>query len=151
MAKKNRSLKVLLIIGIVAMCGAAIAKLNFGDNLVYFYTPDEAFAKAADLSAKNIRVGAMVKPGSVQWDAHNLQLDFVATDLKGHEIEVSHKGIKPDMFREGQGVVLEGKISPDGKTFAANNLMVKHSEEYKKPDDHASMNKALLEESIFKE
>ena len=54
------------------------------------------------------------------------------------------------MFKEGQGVVVEGRIDETGKVMISKSLMVKHSEEYKKPDDHSSMNKALLEESLFK-
>ncbi|MGE0174513.1 MAG: cytochrome c maturation protein CcmE [Oligoflexales bacterium] len=150
MAKNKQPLKWLLVVGVIAVAGLAISKLNFGDNLVYFYTPQEAVAKAAELSAKKIRVGAMVKPGTVQWDPQSLQLAFTATDLKGSEIAVSHRGIKPDLFKEGQGVVMEGRIEASGTKFTSTNLMVKHSEEYKKPDDHGSMDKALLEESLFK-
>jgi len=76
----------------------------------------------------------------------------VISDLKGHEIKVSHKGTPPDMFKEGQGVVVEGILSPDGKSVKSRRLMVKHSEEYKKPGDHAGTpNKELLEKSIFKD
>ena len=70
--------------------------------------------------------------------------------MKGSEIKISHNGTPPDMFKENQGVVVEGRLSPDGKSMVAKRLMVKHSEEYKKPEDHSTMNKALLEESIFK-
>ena len=60
-------------------------------------------------------------------------------------------GTPPDMFKEGQGVVVEGRISTDGQSLAARNLMVKHSEEYKKPGaEHSSMDKELLEKSLFK-
>jgi cytochrome c-type biogenesis protein CcmE len=150
MATRNQPLKWALVVGVIAIAALAISKLNFGDNIVYFYTPQEAIAKAGELSAKKIRVGAMVKPGTVQWDATAMQLAFTATDLKGSEIAVNHKGLKPDLFKEGQGVVIEGRIDSNGTSIASTNLMVKHSEEYKKPDDHGSMDKALLEDSLFK-
>ncbi len=149
-ANKSGNLKWLVGGGIIAVAVAAISTLNFGTSVVYFYTPAEAVTKATELSAKTIKVGALVKPGSVQWEPEALNLNFMLTDLKGNEIAVSHHGTPPDMFKENQGVVVEGRIDGGGKNFVATNLMVKHSEEYKKPDDHASMDKMLLEKSIFK-
>ena len=147
MAKKSKWLIGVVIVGIAIV---ALSFLNLGNNLVYFYTPSEAVAKAAELQDREIRIGAMVKAGSVQWNPERLNLRFVATDLKGHEINVEHAGSPPDMFKEGQGVVVEGYLKGDGAQFKANNLFVKHSEEYKKPDDHAQMDKAYLEKSLFK-
>lgn len=111
--------KWILGFGVISIAIAVVSQLNFGDSLVYFYVPSEAVPQAQELSKKNIKIGAMVKKGTVDWQAKNLQLDFVITDYAGHEIDVGFKGIKPDMFNEGQGVVVEGKISPDGKTFQA--------------------------------
>ena len=143
-------LKWIIGIGIIAVAGWAVSMLNFGDSLVYFYTPAEARQKAPDLGRNTIKIGAMVKTGTVQWNPRDLDLAFVITDFKGNEIDVQHKGIKPDLFREGQGVVVEGRLSADGKNFTADRLMVKHSEEYKAPDDSHSIDKELLEKSIFK-
>jgi cytochrome c-type biogenesis protein CcmE len=117
---------------------------------VYFYTPQEAFAKAADINDKTIKVGGMVKAGTVVWKPEDLALDFVMTDMQGVDIEVSHKGTPPDMFKENAGVVVEGRIEADGKKMVSQRLMVKHSEEYKTPDSHHSVDKELLEKSIFK-
>lgn len=148
---RNTWLKWLLGLGVIGVAVGVVTQLNFSDNLVYFYTPQEATAKAAELQAKSIKIGGMIMPGTVQWDAKNLDLAFTMTDLKGIDIAVTHKGIKPDMFKEGQGVVVEGKLDASGKHMVASKLMVKHSEEYKKPgDEHGSMNKALLEDSLFK-
>lgn len=137
----------VLIIGVAII---AISALNFGENIVYFYTPKEAVADAMTLSAKTIKVGGMVKAGTVDWQAKDIKLGFTLSDLKGVDIRVDHNGTPPDMFKENQGVVVEGRLSPDGSRIVAQRLMVKHSEEYKKPDDHSTMNQALLEESIFK-
>lgn len=149
MAKKSK--KKWLIGGIVI--AASVITVSFAslqENLVYFYTPTEATAKAAELSAQTIKVGGLVKPDSVNWKPEELSLSFVITDPNGNDIDVKHKGTPPDMFKEGQGVVVEGRIDESGRTIISRNLMVKHSEEYKKPDDHSSMNKALIEQSMFK-
>ena len=137
--------------GIILVAGLAVSNLKFGDNVVYFYTPDEAMAKAPEIDTKTIKVGGMVKAGSVDWKAEELALNFVISDLKGHEIKVAHKGNPPDMFKEMSGVVVEGHISKDGQTMVSQKLMVKHSEEYKKPDVEHSIDKQLLENSMFKE
>lgn len=137
----------------LAICGvaiAAISTLRSANSLVYFYTPAEAVSQSGELSSQTIKVGGMIKPGSVEWIAKELRLNFVLTDLKGHEIGVMHTGSPPDLFKEGQGVVAEGRIYADGTKFESRRLMVKHSEEYKKSDDHSKMNQALLEDSIFK-
>ncbi len=137
--------------GILVITSLAITNLKFGDNVVYFYTPDEAQAKAKDIDTKTIKVGGMVKAGSVVWKPEDLALDFVISDLKGHEIKVAHKGNPPDMFKENSGVVVEGHIAADGASMVSQKLMVKHSEEYKKPDGTHSVDKQLIESSMFKE
>lgn len=151
MTKKKGSTR--WIIGGVIIAGAIVGMsvLSLNNNLVYFYTTGEAFAKATELEGQTIKVGGMVKPGTVQWKPEDLALNFIITDLKEHEIAVSHRGTPPEMFKESQGVVVEGKIGPTGKTMTSKHLMVKHSEEYKKPGDHSTMDKALLEKSLFKD
>lgn len=150
--KRARSTKWLIGIGLIAIAIVAIAMTQISSNVVYFYTPEEAATKAGELKDQTIKVGGMVIPGSVDWKAEDLALAFSITDLKGHEIRVNHKGTPPDMFKEGQGVVVEGHITADGKSMASRKLMVKHSEEYKKPGDHSqSVDKKLLEKSMFKD
>jgi len=123
--------------------------LNFEDSLVYFYVPSEVTSQASELQGKMIKVGAMVKKGSVVWNPKKLSLKFVITDYEGHEFKISHRGVKPDMFKEGQGVVVEGRLRGQDEILS-RTLMVKHSEEYKKPDTKHSIEKQLLEESLFK-
>lgn len=135
---------------IIAATVLGLSFLTLQGNSVYFYTPNEAFAKAGALQSSEIRVGGMVKGDSVQWDRKTLKLNFVLSDLKGQEIAVDHVGTPPDLFKENSGVVVEGRISGDGKSFLATKLMVKHSEEYRKPDGSFSMDKDLLQKSIFK-
>ena len=150
--KRSKSTKWVIGISLIAVAVLAIALTQISSNTVYFYTPDEVQAKAATLNSQNIKVAGMVVAGSREWAPETLKLAFTITDLKNHDIRVSYNGPPPDMFKEGQGVVVEGKISMDGKSFAAKTLMVKHSEEYKKPSEHGgSINKELLEKSLFKD
>ena len=149
MGQKN-FVKWVIGCGVISVAVIATSFLNFGDNIVYFYTPQEALAKVDELTDKTIKVGALVKPGSVAYEAESGKLSFTLTDGQGHEINVNHRGIPPDMFKENQGVIVEGRMEAKGQQIVAQTLMVKHSEEYKKPDDHSTMNKALLEKSLFK-
>jgi len=150
MQAKGKTTKWLIGGAVIAAAIVALSFLNLGDNLIYFYTPGEAFAKSSELDGQTIKVGGMIKQDSVNWTPESLSLKFVLTDLKGTEINVSHNGTPPDMFKQGSGVVVEGRLTDHGKMLVSKNLMVKHSEEYKKPGDHASMDKALLERSLFK-
>lgn len=147
--KKPSVMKWVILAGIVGMVALIITQLNFGDGMVYFYTPKEVLAKKAEIKGKPVMVGAMVKAGSVTWQPEHLKLDFTLTDFKGHEIAVNHVGVKPDLFKENQGVVVEGSFAPDG-SLKAKKLIVKHSEEYKAPHSGESIDKKLLQESIFK-
>lgn len=139
----------ILIIGIAIV---AASFLQLGENLVYFYTPSEALAKASELQDHTIRIGAMVKPGSVVKAGEELSMQFIASDLQGNDVNVVYRGVAPDMFKEGQGVVIEGRLqSQGGQTqMIAQTLMVKHSEEYKKPEDHKQINAEYLQKSLFK-
>mgnify|MGYP000866726203 FL=1 len=135
------------LIFIIMFC---LSLYSIKNNSVYFYTPKEAFTKASKLSQSEIRIGGMVKVGSVVWKPEELSVHFILSDLKGIEMNVSYKGAPPDMFKEGSGVVVEGYLSKEGKNFSARNLLVKHSEEYKIPGEMGSDNHALLEQSIIK-
>jgi cytochrome c-type biogenesis protein CcmE len=149
--KRSKSTKWLIGIGLIAIAVVAMTMTQISSNTVYFYTPDEAQAKATELSSQNIKVAGMVLAGSKEWQSDTLSLAFTITDLKNHEIRIKYHGAPPDLFKEGQGVVVEGTIAADGKSMAARTLMVKHSEEYKKPGEHSgSMSKELLEKSLFK-
>lgn len=121
---------------------------GIGNNLVYFLTPTELAAKGVDAYDAPVRLGGQVVPGSVQWNAEALDLRFRMTDGQ-HEVPVKSKGAPPQMFRDGQGVVVEGRLSANGEVFEAKNLMVKHSNEYKAPHDMekpAETYKSLIKE-----
>jgi cytochrome c-type biogenesis protein CcmE len=104
---------------------------GIGENLVYFLTPKELLAKGTAAYDVPVRLGGQVVPGSVQWNAERLDLRFRVTD-GAEQVSVRSKGAPPQMFRDGMGVVVEGRYRRDGE-FESHNLMVKHSNEYRAP------------------
>jgi cytochrome c-type biogenesis protein CcmE len=129
--KKGRSVGLLITALIVLGGFGYLIYGGLGNNLVYFLTPGELLAKADSVVDKPVRLGGQVVPGSVKWDAEALDLHFVLQDSKGN-VKVHSTKAPPQMFREGQGVVVEGKLNRAG-TFEATSLMVKHSNEYRAP------------------
>ena len=128
MGSKNK--KVGLIISIL-LVGGALAYLalgNFGENLVYFFTPSEVKAFSQDYYQKKVRVGGMVVEGSMETYSDRLGLNFELTDGEA-TIPVTFEGIPPDLFKEGQGAVVEGYWTNKHK-FQSNLIMAKHSEDY---------------------
>ena len=101
---------------------------------VFFYTPEEILASPSDFKDQTIRIGALVQSGSVVWDANAIKLSFDMTEDGKTFIPVVYEGVKPDMFREGQGVVVEGRMRD--RNFHADLLLVKHNEEYSLEKDH---------------
>lgn len=123
------------IIG-VAVIAVAFAWLVFGGldkNVVFFLTPAELLAKGPEAMEVPVRLGGQVKPGSVVWDEKSLDLRFAVVD-GADEVAVQSSGAPPQMFRDGMGVVVEGRYGRDG-VFRSSNLMVKHSNEYRAPTE----------------
>ena len=113
---------------------AVFAWMLFGGlekNVVFFLTPQELLAKGAEGVGVPVRLGGQVKPGSMKWDAKTLDLRFTVTD-GAKEVPVQSTGAPPQMFRDGMGVIVEGRVGQGG-VFHATNLMVKHSNEYRAP------------------
>ena len=137
-----------IIIGGIAIIVAAFAYLLYGGldkNIVYFLTPHELLAKGTKAVDVPVRLGGQVKPGSVKWNDTTLALHFIVTDGTS-EIAVNSKGAPPQMFRDGMGVVVEGRYGANG-TFNCTSLMVKHSNEYRPPKPGESvqeMQKTLI-------
>ncbi|MGZ3333239.1 MAG: cytochrome c maturation protein CcmE [Gemmatimonadaceae bacterium] len=122
------------IIGGAVVIVAVFGWLLFGGlekNVVFFLTPKELLAKGTDGVGVPVRLGGQVKPGSVKWDAQTLNLRFTVTD-GAREMQVHSTGAPPQMFRDGMGVVVEGRVGAGG-VFEATGLMVKHSNEYRAP------------------
>jgi cytochrome c-type biogenesis protein CcmE len=96
------------------------------ENVVYFFSPTEIYNKADISFDKKIRIGGLVKINSITKE--NSSINFIITDLK-KEIIVSYKGLVPNLFSEGKGVVAEGKLK-DKKYFVADKILAKHDENY---------------------
>jgi cytochrome c-type biogenesis protein CcmE len=119
----------------VVIVGAIFAYLLFGGldkNVVFFLTPAELLAKGTDGMDVPVRLGGQVQPGSVAWNAEKLDLRFRVTDTTGKTVVVHSRTAPPQMFRDGMGVVVEGRYNRDG-VFESTGLMVKHSNEYRAP------------------
>lgn len=122
-------------VGLAAVVGAILylAVGSLDDNMVYFLTPSELEAKGAEVEGQAVRLGGMVETGTVTWKPDEPLLRFDLTD-GDRTVPVRTTSAPPSMFQEGQGVVVEGQYGSDG-VFRADRLMVKHSNEYKPPED----------------
>ena len=121
---------ILLSLALAALLGAVLlAMWGLSDRAAFFVTPsDIAAGKAADGAA--LRLGGMVKQGSLKREADGVSIRFTVSDLKA-STEVRYRGITPDLFREGSGVVAEGRM--EGRTFVADSILAKHDERYMPP------------------
>ena len=108
------------------------------DNLMYFYTPSEV-VPLHSFYDKKIRLGGMVKKDSIRQDTGIQDTFFTVCDEKS-EIKIYYKGVLPDLFREGQGVVTEGKLT-SANIFEAQKVLAKHDENYMPPEVAKSLNK----------
>ena len=130
MTRKQK--RTLMIVGGLVFLGMATALILYAlrDTLVFFYTPSEMSEKLAEHKISpgaRLRLGGLVEKGSVKLMDDGV-IRFVITD-KEKSVQVTFKGILPDLFREGQGVVAEGRLQPDG-TFVADTVLAKHDEKY---------------------
>jgi cytochrome c-type biogenesis protein CcmE len=122
---------------------------GIGENIVYFVTPGELLAKGPDAYEKQIRLGGQVMPGTVQWNADALDLRFTLQDEDG-QVTVHSTKAPPAMFREGQGVIVEGRLNREG-IFESSTVMVKHSNEYRPPEDGSHPTSADMYKSLIKD
>ena len=104
---------------------------TFEENLVFFYTPSQILNGEAPAN-RPIRIGGMVEPNSISRDEHSLAVEFNVIDDKNSLIKVTYKGVVPDLFKEGKGVVAQGKYV-DG-IFQSTEILAKHDENYMPPD-----------------
>jgi cytochrome c-type biogenesis protein CcmE len=139
MSRKRRRL-LALAVGL-ALLGAATALVlaAFNDNLVFFYSPSELVGKAIGPD-RRIRIGGLVEEHSLAREGEGQSVGFRVTDGKS-DIAVVYRGALPDLFREGQGVVAEGRLRPDG-VFVATNVLAKHDEKYMPPEVADALKKA---------
>ena len=138
---KPRTKRALWIVGGLAALGVAAALvLNaFQSNLVFFFTPSQVASNEAPRD-RAFRIGGLVEAGSVTRDKDALTVRFRVTDT-ARTIPVVYTGLLPDLFREGKGVVAQGRIGTDG-TFRATEVLAKHDENYMPPEAADALRKA---------
>ncbi len=127
--RKRMMLVLLIVLGVGA--AAALTLNAFRGNLVYFYSPSQ-LGTVEKVHERNLRLGGLVEKGSVKREADGLTVHFTVTDT-AQNVQVVYKGILPDLFREGQGVVAEGRLNNDG-VFVAEEVLAKHDENYMPPE-----------------
>ena len=138
LSKKVKSRIFFLFIAIVLSALVIFVILrSLEENVVYFFSPTEIYNKTNISINEKIRIGGLVKENSITKE--NSSINFIITDLK-KEIIVSYKGIVPNLFAEGKGVVAEGKLK-DKKYFVANKILAKHDENYMPPEVSKALEK----------
>ncbi len=132
--KKRLALILLMVAGVATGLGFALKSLD--ENIMFFFTPSEV-AEGRAPQNKLFRMGGMVVEGSVSRPGEGLTVQFDLTD-NAREVTVRYTGILPDLFREGQGIIANGRIGDDG-AFIAQEVLAKHDENYMPPEVAAAM------------
>lgn len=131
---------VMVAAGVAALgIAAALVLSAFEKNMVFFYTPTQVAANEAP-QGRSFRIGGLVAPGSVKRQPDGVTVHFVVTDT-AKSMPVSYRGPLPDLFREGKGVVAQGKLGADG-LFSASEVLAKHDENYMPPEAAEAVAKA---------
>ena len=139
MKPRHRRL-IFVVIGLALLGVTAALVLNaFRSNLVFFYSPTQVADKEAPLN-KTFRLGGLVEQGSLKRLSDGVTVTFVVTDT-GKSIPVHYKGILPDLFKQGKGVVAQGRLEADG-VFHATEVLAKHDENYMPPEAAEAIAKA---------
>jgi cytochrome c-type biogenesis protein CcmE len=128
---KNQRL-TLLVLAIAAVLGAVLLAMSaLKDQAAYFYAPGD-LARGSPPAGRAVRIGGMVKAGSLKRAPDGVTIHFTVGDETPHTIPVRFTGIVPDLFKENSGVVAEGRFQPGG-LFVADNILAKHDENYMPP------------------
>ncbi len=149
MTRKQR--RMYFVLAGLATLGVAAAMVltAFEDSIVYFHSPTDIATKADLRKDRRLRLGGLVKQGSWQKASDGLTHNFFVT-VTAHDIRVAYKGIMPDLFREGQGVVMVGRLQPDG-SFRADEVLAKHDENYMPKEVADSLKKAGMWKGAVKQ
>lgn len=129
----KRKQKLMIILALLAGAGLIVGLILYAlsQNINLFFSPSDIAAGKAP-QEQRIRAGGMVREGSVVRSTESLQVEFVMTDY-AHDVTVAYEGILPDLFREGQGIVAQGKLQANG-VFVADEVLAKHDENYMPPE-----------------
>ena len=132
--KSQRRSRLLLILFLLAGAGGAttFTLMALNQNINLFYSPEEIIAGEAPVD-RIIRAGGMVVDGSVVRSSSDLGVTFEISDLRESQVTVQYRGILPDLFREGQGIIARGRLMGDG-IFLADEVLAKHDENYMPPE-----------------
>ena len=144
MTKKEKRLTLVFVVLFVAAASVGLVLTALGKSVAYFYTPSD-LAALASAPRGVVRLGGLVAQGSVEYRDDKAEVSFDVTDMTAAR-GVDYRGILPDLFREGQGVVVEGKLGPDGRLLASQ-VLAKHDEKYM-PREVAE---ALKKQGLWKE
>ncbi|HEY5646316.1 MAG TPA: cytochrome c maturation protein CcmE [Pseudomonadales bacterium] len=130
----KRRTRLIAVLFLVAGAGISVALvlLALNENINMFYPPEAVVSGEAPVGTQ-IRAGGMVADGSVLRDPGGLDVSFVLSDYAGSEFQVRYSGILPDLFREGQGVIVQGQLTEAGH-FQAAQVLAKHDENYMPPE-----------------
>ncbi len=139
---RRKRLSIILFIAAGLSIGIGLAAYALRQNINMFFTPTQV-ASGEVSTGQNIRIGGMVKEGSVESQNDSLRVSFIATDYAS-DITIHYEGILPDLFREGQGVVVEGQIDTAG-VFQASRVLAKHDENYMSQEVRAALDAANVE------
>lgn len=131
MTRKQKRLAFIGGIGVVLMAAVLLVMFALKDEIVFFYTPSDILTDGKAAPGQRIRLGGLIENGSIRRDGQNVT--FVVTDTD-REMTVSYTGILPDLFREGQGVVAEGRLEGTPPVFKADTVLAKHDETYMPKD-----------------
>ncbi len=135
--KKRLTLILLMVVGVAVGVGFALKALN--ENIMFFFSPADISAGKAPAN-KDFRVGGVVVEGSVERPGDGLTVVFDLTD-NDSVVKVKYTGILPDLFREGQGIIANGRLNSDGE-FVAQEVLAKHDENYMPPEVMEAMKKS---------
>jgi cytochrome c-type biogenesis protein CcmE len=131
-AKPKRQRLVLLSLAVGAVLLAVMLGMSaMSSQAAFFYAPGDVEKQGVPLD-RAVRIGGMVKRGSLKKQPDGVTIDFIVQDETSHTIKVRFTGIVPNLFREGSGVVAEGRFQSDG-TFVASEILAKHDENYMPP------------------
>lgn len=132
MTRKKRRLYIVLLALLGLGSAAALTLTAFEDNIVFFFSPTDLNQRSAEVKDRSFRLGGLVEQGSIQRQPDGVTTRFVVTD-GANTVTIAYTGQLPDLFREGQGIVAEGRLRQDG-IFVAREVLAKHDENYMPPE-----------------
>lgn len=141
--RKKLGILIFISVGLSAAIGLSLYALS--TNIDLFFTPTQVAAGEV-MPGQRIRVGGMVKEGTIEHNAESLEVSFITTDYN-HDVRIFYSGILPDLFREGQGVVAEGSLNPDG-VFVASRVLARHDENYMSVEVKAALDAAEAQRAM---